>query len=117
MRFIYLCLGLLSVLLAGVGIALPLLPTVPFLLLAAFFFARSSERLHNWLLSHATFGPMISDWNEHGAIRLGAKKAATASVAAVFILSVVLQVPTYVLMIQAITLGCVMIFIWTRPSG
>ena len=69
MRFIYLCLGLFSVLLAGVGIALPLLPTVPFLLLAAFFFARSSERLHNWLLSHATFGPMISDWNEHGAIR------------------------------------------------
>jgi len=90
---------------------------VPFLLLAAFFFARSSERLHNWLLSHATFGPMISDWNEHGAIRLSAKKAATASVAAVFILSVVLQVPIYVLMIQAITLGGVMIFIWTRPSG
>ena len=117
MRFIYLCLGLFSVFLAGVGIALPLLPTVPFLLLAAFFFARSSERLHNWLLSHATFGPMISDWNEHGAIRLSAKKAATSSVAAVFILSVVLQVPIYVLMIQAITLGGVMIFIWTRSSG
>jgi len=117
MRFIYLCLGLTSVLLAGVGAVLPLLPTVPFLLLAAFFFARSSERLHDWLLSHATFGPMILDWNERGAIRPSAKKAATLSVAAVFSISIFLNVPTHVLLIQALTLGGVMIFIWSRPNG
>lgn len=117
MRFIYLCLGLTSVLLAGVGVVLPLLPTVPFLLLAAFFFARSSERLHDWLLSHATFGPMILDWNERGAIGPSAKKAATVSVAAVFSISIILNVPTHVLLIQGLTLGGVMIFIWSRPNG
>ena len=117
MRLIYLCLGLTSVLLAGVGVVLPLLPTVPFLLLAAFFFARSSKRLHDWLLSHATFGTMILDWNERGAIRPSAKKAATLSVAAVFSISIILNVPTHVLLIQALTLGGVMIFIWSRPNG
>ncbi|MCG7628291.1 YbaN family protein [Epibacterium sp. MM17-32] len=117
MKIIYLCLGLFCVLMAMVGIALPLLPTVPFLLLAAFFFARSSDRLHDWLLSHATFGPMISDWNEHGAIRIGAKKAATVSVAAVLLLSIFLQLPGHILLIQAVTLAAVMIFIWTRPNG
>lgn len=117
MRVIYLCLGLISVALALAGVILPLLPTVPFLLLAAFFFARSSDRLHAWLLNHSTFGPMILDWNEHGAIRPNAKKAATVSVAAVFTISLLLSVPSHVLVIQAITLGGVMLFIWTRPNG
>lgn len=103
--------------LALIGVLLPLIPTVPFLLLAAFFFARSSTRLHHWLLSHQTFGPMIEDWQVHGAIRPGAKKAATLSVAAVFLISLMMQLPSHVLMIQAVTLGCVMIFIWTRPNG
>jgi uncharacterized membrane protein YbaN (DUF454 family) len=117
MRLLFACLGLISMGLAFIGVVLPLLPTVPFLLLAAFFFARSSARLHHLLLSHQTFGPMIEDWQNRGAIRLGAKKAATLSVAAVFLLSLVMQLPSHVLMIQAVTLGGVMVFIWTRPSG
>ena len=117
MRLVFAVLGLFCVALAGIGVVLPLLPTVPFLLLAAFFFARSSSRLHAWILGHATFGPMIIDWQESGAIRPGAKKAATLSVAAVFSLSIFLGVSTKVLIIQAITLSCVMLFIWTRPSG
>jgi uncharacterized membrane protein YbaN (DUF454 family) len=117
MQFLWAGLGLLCVALAMIGVALPLLPTVPFLLLAAFFFARSSSRLHNWLLSHRTFGPMIVDWQSSGAIRPGAKKAATLSVAAVFGLSVLLSVPSHVLIIQAIVLSAVMLFIWTRPNG
>ncbi|UAB88774.1 YbaN family protein [Ruegeria sp. SCSIO 43209] len=117
MQFLWAGLGLLCVALAMIGVALPLLPTVPFLLLAAFFFARSSSRLHNWLLSHRTFGPMIIDWQSSGAIRPGAKKAATLSVAAVFGLSVLLSVPSHVLIIQAIVLSAVMLFIWTRPNG
>ncbi|NIZ60628.1 DUF454 domain-containing protein [Sedimentitalea sp. CY04] len=117
MRFLYAGLGLLFVALAVVGVVLPLLPTVPFLLLAAFFFANSSERLHNWILSHPLFGPMILDWNEHRAIRTSAKKAATVSIAAVFLLSLVLGAPEHVLIIQSVVLSCVLIFIWTRPSG
>jgi len=117
MQYIWAALGLISVGLAVIGIALPLLPTVPFLLLAAFFFARSSSRLHNWLVSHRTFGPMILDWQNSGAIRPAAKKAATVSVASVFGLSVLLSLPPHVLTIQAVVLGAVMIFIWTRPTG
>lgn len=117
MQYLWAALGLLCVGLAVIGIALPLLPTVPFLLLAAFFFARSSSRLHNWLVSHGTFGPMILDWQRSGAIRPAAKKAATLSVAAVFGLSVILALPSHILIIQAVVLGGVMIFIWTRPSG
>ncbi|MEX0306521.1 MAG: YbaN family protein [Ruegeria sp.] len=117
MQYLWAGLGLLCVALAMIGVVLPLLPTVPFLLLAAFFFARSSSRLHNWLLSHRTFGPLIVDWQSSGAIRPNAKKAATISVAAVFGLSVLLSAPSHVLIIQAIVLSGVMIFIWSRPNG
>jgi len=117
MRFLYASLGLICVALAVIGVVLPLLPTVPFLLLAAFFFANSSERLHSWILEHALFGPMINDWNTNRAIRPGAKKAATLSIAAVFLLSLILGAPSHILIIQAIVLSCVLIFIWTRPNG
>ncbi|KAE9630865.1 YbaN family protein [Parasedimentitalea maritima] len=117
MRFLYAGLGLLCVAFAVVGVVLPLLPTVPFLLLAAFFFANSSERLHNWILAHNLFGPMIQDWNDNRAIRPGAKKAATVSIAAVFSLSFILGAPGHVLAIQSLVLSCVLIFIWTRPNG
>ena len=117
MRFVYAGLGLLCVGLAVIGIVLPLLPTVPFLLLAAFFFANSSDRLHNWILDHNLFGPLIEDWRSSGSIRPGAKRAATLSIAAVFVLSLVLGVPTYVIVIQAVVLSCVLIFIWSRPNG
>ncbi|MGH1446642.1 MAG: YbaN family protein [Cognatishimia sp.] len=115
MRYIWLIGGLLSVALGAIGIILPLLPTVPFLLLAAFCFARSSEFLHNWMLTHPKLGPPISDWQENGAIGLNAKRLATLSVIAVFGLSLALGARPLVLGIQAITLGCVMLFIWTRP--
>lgn len=117
MRFIWAGLGLLAVGLAVIGAVLPLLPTVPFLLLASFFFARSSTRLHNWMLSHPTFGPVIDDWNSSGAIRPRAKKLATLSIAFVFGLSLVIGVPMKVLIIQAVTLSAVLLFIWTRPNG
>ncbi|MFY2824084.1 YbaN family protein [Ruegeria sp. MALMAid1280] len=117
MQYFWAILGLICVGLAMVGIVLPLLPTVPFLLLAAFFFARSSSRLHNWLVTHRSFGPLIVDWQSSGAIRPGAKKAATLSIAAVFGLSVLLALPSHVLIIQAVVLSGVMIFIWTRPNG
>lgn len=117
MRILWLVGGLLSVGLALIGVVLPLLPTVPFLLLAAFCFARSSERLHNWLLSHKTFGPMIEDWHRSGAIRPNAKKAATVSIAAVFGISLIVGVKISVLIIQAVVLSAVLFFIWTRPNS
>ena len=117
MRVLWLICGLTCVALALIGVVLPLLPTVPFLLLAAFCFARSSDRLHTWLLSHKTFGPMIEDWNSSGAIRLSAKRAATLSIVGVFGISLLVGVKTTVIVIQMVVLSAVLFFIWTRPSG
>lgn len=117
MRYIWASLGLISVGFGLIGIVLPLVPTVPFMLLAAFFFAKSSERLHGWLLEHRVFGPAIVEWQTRGAINLRGKRLATLSICAVFTLSLVLGLRPIILVIQAVTLTTVLIFIWTRPSG
>ncbi|MFC1559277.1 YbaN family protein [Gemmatimonadota bacterium] len=65
--------GVLAVVLATLGIVLPLLPTTPFLLLAAACFIRSSDRLYRWLIAHKWFGPYIRNYREHRALTLRAK--------------------------------------------
>jgi len=117
MRGLWLVCGLAAMALGAIGAVLPLLPTVPFLLLAAFCFARSSERLHAWLLNHPRFGPPILDWAERGAIARTAKWAASGSILAALGLSVVLGVGLPVLALQAAVLAAVALFIWTRPEA
>ncbi|MYM55362.1 YbaN family protein [Thalassovita mangrovi] len=117
MRVIWAILGLISVALGLIGVVLPLLPTVPFMLLAAFFFARSSERLHAWLIEHPTFGPSIVDWQTRGAISSKGKRIATLSIVAVFAIALIMGLRPMLLIIQAITLGAVLTFIWTRPNS
>jgi uncharacterized membrane protein YbaN (DUF454 family) len=75
-RLFYLCLGFASVALGAAGVVLPLLPTVPFMLLAAFFFARSSPRLEAWIVEHPRFGPHVKAWRERRAISPAGKRAA-----------------------------------------
>ena len=67
-KVILISLGLLCVGLGVLGIFLPLLPTTVFLLIAAACFARSSDRLYRWLLSHKWFGSYIKNWREHKAL-------------------------------------------------
>lgn len=67
-RLLWLAAGVLALLLGIVGIFLPLLPTVPFVLLAAFCFSRGSARAERWLLQHPRFGPMVRDWRLARAI-------------------------------------------------
>lgn len=68
LRPLYLALGLLSLALGAVGAFLPLLPTVPFLLLATFCFARSNPAWEKKILDHPTWGPQVQDWRERRAI-------------------------------------------------
>ena len=76
MKSILALLGLISLGLGIVGAFLPLLPTVPFVLLSAFLFARSSDRLHNWLITHKIFGQLIRDYHEDRGITIQGKIAA-----------------------------------------
>ena len=108
--------GLVSFGFGAVGVFVPLLPTVPFMLLAAFCFARGSERFHRWLLAHPRFGPPIRDWRAHGAISRRGKRAAVLAIAATFGLSLLIGLPMLGLAIQAAVLACVLAFILTRPD-
>lgn len=116
MRWIWAVCGGISLGVGVIGAFLPLIPTVPLLLLAAFCFARSSERLHAWLIGHRTFGPPIEDWNRRGAIGRRAKWLASLSILAAFALSLLLGVGLKILAIQAVALGAVALFIWSRPE-
>ena len=114
-RLIWLIVGGLALALGAIGIVLPLLPTTPFLLVAAFAFAESSERMHQWLLNHNVFGALIHDWQRHRAISRSAKVASVAAMAAVFLITAFHQVPTTVLVVQALVLVPCALFVVTRP--
>lgn len=117
MRGLWLGLGGLFLGLGLLGVVLPVLPTTPFLLLAAGCFARSSPRLHGWLLAHPLFGPPIRDWEENGAISRKAKRLALGSMAAVLLVSVVAGLSWKVLLAQAVLIAVGSAFILTRPDG
>jgi len=79
-KVIYQILGLLFLGLGIIGVFLPLLPTTPFVLLTAGCFAKSSPRLHHWLLANKTFGPLISNWQQHQCISCNSRRVALLSV-------------------------------------
>ncbi|MET0371551.1 MAG: YbaN family protein [Sphingobium sp.] len=115
-RSFYLAAGLLSVALGTIGAFLPLLPTVPFMILAAFCFARSSPRLEAKLLHHRHFGPHIRRWREHGAISRRGKRAALAAFAFSVVLAMIVSPwPWLLLPIAAALIGGS--WIWTRPEA
>ncbi len=115
-RVLYGGLGLFALGLAILGAFLPLLPTTPFLLVAAFGFARSSDTLHRWLINHKRFGPMIRDWQEHGAISRRTKQVSVAAMAATPVLSTALGAPPLIIAIQVPVLIGSAAFVLSRPS-
>lgn len=72
-RLFWISCGVLSLVIGMLGIMLPLLPTTPFVLLAAALFAKSSTRLYNYLIKNKYFGPMIISWQDTGTIPPRAK--------------------------------------------
>ncbi len=117
LRLVWLVVGALALFAGTVGIVLPLLPTTPFVILAAFAFSKSSPRLHLYLAEHPRFGPMIADWSAHGAIAPLYKAMAVTMMAAAFGLSLWLQVPSRVLLLQALCMGGAAAFVLSRPNG
>ena len=87
-------LGLIFLLLGGIGVVLPLLPTTPFILLAAACFAKSSPRMHRWLLESELFGPMLRDWEKNRCISYKVKWLALLMMAVIGGISIWFFVPT-----------------------
>lgn len=116
MRTLWFGFGLLTFVVALVGIVLPLLPTTPFLLLSAFAFSRSSPRVEAWLVGHPRFGPPIRDWRSSGAIARRNKAIAVAAMGFTVLLAWLSGVGTSVLVLQCVVLVPVAAFVLSRPE-
>lgn len=86
MRTLYFSLGWLFFALGFIGVFLPILPTTPFMLLALWCFARSSDRFHNWLYHHKLFGPPLQQWEQYRVIPPYAKAISVTFMSASLVL-------------------------------
>ena len=110
--------GHFCLLLGIIGAFLPILPTTPFLLLAAFCYSKSSTKLHSWLLNQKYLGPPLRDWEKNGVIGLKAKFIATTMLGLVIIFRLpYLKVALALRITVTVILIIVLIFIWSRPSS
>lgn len=114
-RILWLVAGWLALLTGVVGIFLPLLPTTPFVLLAAFCFARGSERWEAWMLNHPRFGPLVRDWREHRAVPLRAKQFATVMMTIGSVWAV-LMMPMGVAWVPPLCCTAVGFWLWRLPT-
>jgi uncharacterized membrane protein YbaN (DUF454 family) len=114
-RIVWAGFGLAFLAIGLVGIAVPLLPTTPFVLLAGACFARGSLRLHAWLEGHPVFGPPLCQWKKYGAVSRSAKRVAVIAMATVPLLTLVFGFPLYVAGVQCAVLAFPAAFVCSRP--
>lgn len=114
-RHVFIALGFVALLLGFVGIFLPILPTTPFILLAAAFFARGSERFHSWLLQHRITGPLLVDWYEHRSLRVSVKRWAYLLTILSFTSSILLVEPWAIKLLLLMLFLILMYFLWRIP--
>lgn len=115
-RWAWWLLAYVSLGLGLVGIVIPGLPTVPFVLLAAFAAARGSARLHRRLLAHAQFGPMIRDWQAQGAVSRRAKRLATGMMSACAVVLFVTAPQPWMAATGTAIMAVVAAWLWRRPE-
>lgn len=114
-RPVYLTLGVASLVLGVIGAFLPLLPTVPFVLLAAWCFGKAHPEWEARLLAHPDYGPPIRAWRARGVIPLRAKQASALMMTISAVISALI-LPGWWRVLPAAVMALVSIWIWTRPS-
>jgi len=115
-KTLYLFFGFLFIILAVIGIFLPLLPTTPFIILAAYFFSQSSEKYHQWLLNNKIFGPILYNWENSRCIPAFAKKISFIMIAIFgsYSIYIIPLIPVKVLTFVLISYACY--FIYTHDT-
>ncbi len=115
-RHLWALLAWTGLILGIIGAFLPVMPTVPFLLVSAFAASRGSPRLRRWLLAHPKFGRAIIEWERDGTVRRSSKWLATAMMGAsligMLVFSPVWWVPATVGAVMAATA----VWLWRRPE-
>lgn len=109
-------LALLCVALAVVGMVLPVLPTVPFLIVAAWAGSRGWPQLETWLLEHPRHGPAIRRWRDHGAVPRSAKRFATTMMVLSAIVLALSPVAGWVKLAVPAMMATVAVWLWRRPD-
>ena len=115
-RWAWWLLAWASLVVGVVGIVVPGLPTVPLVLLSAYAAARGSERLHAWLLAHPRFGPMIREWQAHGAVSRRAKWLATATMSLAALLMFATAPRWWMAATGTAIMATVATWLWLRPE-
>ncbi|MDO9073054.1 MAG: YbaN family protein [Rubrivivax sp.] len=110
-------LALVSVGLGLLGVVLPGLPTVPFLLLAAWAASRGWPALERWLLEHPRHGPTVRQWRERGAVPRRAKWLSSVMMAASATIMWIIGVPLWALALAVVTMTAVAVWMWRRPEA
>ena len=117
MRGLYVALGMLALALGVIGIFLPVLPTTPFVLLAAACFARGSQRFHRWLLEQRTFGPIVREWEQYRSIPYRTKLTAVVLMTLTFGASIVFFVqPGWLKLVLALIGIGLAVWLYQLPS-
>jgi len=109
-------LGFASLGMAYIGVITPGLPYSPFVVFAAYCFAKSSPKMHAWIMNHKTFGPFINNWNHKRVFPLKLKFFMLASMSASLILMYTGGVPTRGIVYTGIFMALVAIWAWRFPS-
>ncbi|MFV0492007.1 MAG: YbaN family protein [Pseudorhodobacter sp.] len=113
----WLLLGWISLVLAAIGVALPVLPTTPLVILAAFAFGKGSPRLHAMLENHPRFGPIIREWREKGVIAPRYKAMAVGMMVLTLVASIAFGLAWQVILVQGVSMAAAAGFVLTRPDG
>lgn len=114
-RGFFLVLGLCSLLAGILGIVLPLLPTVPFILLSGYCFARSSERLHTWLHQHPWFADALYNWEKQRALKRPLKRKAMVMTLISFAISIAIVPLIWVKLMLACMCSVLMVYLYQLP--
>lgn len=117
-RYVLLGIGWLFLAIGAIGVFLPVLPTVPFLLVTAWAWSKSSKRLHKWLYGNKTYGPYLVAWDKYGVIPPRAKALAIGTMAVGWLfLTLYIARSFWLPLLVGIVELAIIAFILTRPSA